>query len=209
MNLSLNEIEAIAKRAARGAGYEWGVAEEAGKATRWLCAQGLDGATELARLLQREFPVTLEQHVPSELNDKWAGEEALCPLMTGATLSDHADIRHPGPLELQHVAVPLLLLPFVANMAFARNNSITMTMDGCTAVTDGTRLSCPDCDNAHADHVVIAVGGVLENTRPCHTRAHPDPAAWQVLTSFAHRTYAPATEESRLLGAGAGLSDND
>ena len=30
-----------------------------------------------------------------------------------------------------------------------------------------------------------------------------------VLNTFAHRTYAPATEESRLLGAGAGLSDND
>jgi len=30
-----------------------------------------------------------------------------------------------------------------------------------------------------------------------------------VLTRFAHNTYAPATEASRLAGAGAGLSDND
>jgi hypothetical protein len=29
------------------------------------------------------------------------------------------------------------------------------------------------------------------------------------LTRFAHNTYAPATEASRLAGAGAGLSDND
>ncbi|MFV1875593.1 hypothetical protein [Nioella sp.] len=29
------------------------------------------------------------------------------------------------------------------------------------------------------------------------------------LNAFAHRTYAPATEESRLAGAGAGLTDND
>jgi len=29
------------------------------------------------------------------------------------------------------------------------------------------------------------------------------------LSAFAARTYAPATEESRLAGAGAGLSDND
>ena len=33
MNFSLNEMEAIAKRAARGAGYPWGLAEEASKAT--------------------------------------------------------------------------------------------------------------------------------------------------------------------------------
>jgi hypothetical protein len=29
------------------------------------------------------------------------------------------------------------------------------------------------------------------------------------LEAFAQRTYAPATEASRMLGAGAGLSDND
>ena len=33
MNLSLNEVDAMAKKAARGAGYSWGLAEEAGKAT--------------------------------------------------------------------------------------------------------------------------------------------------------------------------------
>ena len=42
-----------------------------------------------------------------------------------------------------------------------------------------------------------------------HLRADPDPNDWAALLAFAHRTYAPATEESRLRGAGAGLSDND
>jgi len=32
---------------------------------------------------------------------------------------------------------------------------------------------------------------------------------WSRLEEFTYRTYAPATEESRVLGAGAGLSDND
>ena len=31
----------------------------------------------------------------------------------------------------------------------------------------------------------------------------------KILTNFAHKTYAPATEASRLAGAGAGLNDND
>ena len=43
MTFSLNEIEAIGKRAARGAGLPWGLAEEAGKAARWLTARGLPG----------------------------------------------------------------------------------------------------------------------------------------------------------------------
>ena len=44
---------------------------------------------------------------------------------------------------------------------------------------------------------------------PAETRAHPDPAAWQALLGLAHRTYAPATEASRRLGAGSGLRDDD
>jgi hypothetical protein len=32
---------------------------------------------------------------------------------------------------------------------------------------------------------------------------------WEALGRFAHRTYVPATEASRLKGAGAGLTDND
>ena len=32
---------------------------------------------------------------------------------------------------------------------------------------------------------------------------------FKILNEYAHKTYAPATEESRVSGAGAGLSDND
>jgi hypothetical protein len=32
---------------------------------------------------------------------------------------------------------------------------------------------------------------------------------WEALSAFAHRTYVPASEASRLKGAGAGLTDND
>jgi hypothetical protein len=32
---------------------------------------------------------------------------------------------------------------------------------------------------------------------------------FKILNEYAYKTYAPATDESRLSGAGAGLSDND
>lgn len=46
------------------------------------------------------------------------------------------------------------------------------------------------------------------------TRSEPTsvgvaPEDWAVLKALAARTYVPATEESRLRGAGAGLRDND
>ena len=52
MNYSLNEIDGLARKAARGAGLEWGLTEEAGKAVRWLCAASLPGADCLALHLQ-------------------------------------------------------------------------------------------------------------------------------------------------------------
>jgi hypothetical protein len=36
-----------------------------------------------------------------------------------------------------------------------------------------------------------------------------DAKAWNRLSAFAHRTFAPATEASRIAGAGASLTDND
>lgn len=53
MVLSLNEVQVTAKKAARGAGYPWGIAEEAGQAARWLCSHGLDGCAALAGVLAR------------------------------------------------------------------------------------------------------------------------------------------------------------
>jgi len=40
-------------------------------------------------------------------------------------------------------------------------------------------------------------------------RVNIDEAIWLRLGEYAQRTYAPATEQSRLLGAGAGVVDSD
>ena len=49
---SLTEIETHCRKAARGAGYEWGEAEEMSKAVRWLCANGVNGAEQCLTLLK-------------------------------------------------------------------------------------------------------------------------------------------------------------
>ena len=61
MNYSLNAVESTAKRAARGAGYPWGLAEEAGKATRWLSHQGLEGC---GALFDKGHPQRVQKMAP-------------------------------------------------------------------------------------------------------------------------------------------------
>jgi len=209
VNLSLNEVEATAKRAARGAGYAWGLAEEAGKATRWLCANGQDGVAELVRLLDMGLASADAQHAPAHLDGIWASDGTLCPLRSGALLSDCASRLTGDRIEMAQVAVPLLLLPFAAGASRDLTSCVTITCDGQAAVTDGRHLSGETGFPATAAHVTIQLGGSLIEPHPHKSRATPDPDKWDALNRFAHRTYAPATEESRQLGAGAGLSDND
>ncbi len=54
MTYSLGEVEAAARKAARGRGFDWGTAAEAGRAARWLEARGMDGCAALARYLDRD-----------------------------------------------------------------------------------------------------------------------------------------------------------
>lgn len=209
MTVPLNEVEATAKRAARGAGYPWGLAEEAGKASRWLCVHQLDGAASLARLLAQGLAASLEDHRPVAAGVELAGQGVLCPLITGALLSDRSDLLRDTSVHIRNVAEPAVLLPFVAYAARAQKRVLTLTTGTLSATTDGLQLALEQELPNHAGHIEIALGGQITNPRPHATRANPDPASWATLGRFAHRTYAPATEESRLLGAGAGLSDND
>ncbi|KIC23030.1 MULTISPECIES: DUF3726 domain-containing protein [unclassified Leisingera] len=209
MSYALNEVEATAKRAARGAGYDWGLAEEAAKATRWLCAQGLDGSDVLAGLLEAGYAVDLSAHVPQGLQAEWQAAAPLCPLVTGAALSDCAARLQAAPLAIGPVSQPAMILPFAAMAARRLAVCVTVEGEGFQAVTDGTGLQCEGTLPNEAARLTIRAAGSLSNPYPTCTRAEPEEAAWAVLNRFAHKTYAPATEESRRLGAGAGLSDND
>lgn len=208
MTLSLNEVEATAKKAARGAGYPWGLAEEAGKAVRWLCARDVDGCAALAALLTRIDGLERAQMVPDPGKAIWTSAEAMCPLMSGVALSDRAAILG-GGLTIENVACPILLAPFAASVAETRGVTVSMRFAGVTASTDGTELSVSGDWIVENASVELDLNGTLGSALPHRTRARPDTSIWDVLNQFAHRTYAPATEESRLKGAGAGLSDND
>lgn len=189
MSYALNEVEAMAKKAVRGAGLSWGLAEDAAKATRWLCELGQDGVGALAAILNDP--------------DLSGG-----PLVQGVRISDGAASLADTPMHFGAVSTPMMLLPFAAMAARQLGQTVTVKCADQVAVTDGIILSM-SAPLLGASAVTIRVGGALETPCDRQTRAAPDAQDWETLSTFAHRTYAPATEASRLLGAGAGLSDND
>jgi hypothetical protein len=216
MTFSLNEIETMGKRAARGAGLAWGLAEEAGKATRWLTARGLPGAEELAQILTRHDGQTYDEAAPDDVGGVWrAPSGRLCPLIAGPALCDRAGLLADGhDIELGPTAQPLLLVPYVAGAAKLTGAAFELAWSGCvvTVTADGFLI-----DGDRSALTARSVEGVLcrrqrdietPPSRETHGAA-VDAETWSRLEAFAQRTYAPATEASRLVGAGAGLIDSD
>jgi len=192
MDMSLNEVEAQARKAARGAGYEWGEAEEAGRAVRWLCHKGLDGCRHLAQLL-----------VASQ-----ADGSVLCPIKAGITLADFAHDLDPDRPVRATVTEPLLYLAFAANAAQLTDQTLTVDAKRWSVRTDGRSVALSGAPEAVCE-VSVSLSSDPVPEQPTRTRAAPSNEDWATLAAFAHHTYAPATEESRQRGAGAGLTDND
>lgn len=179
MNLSLGELEALCRKAARGAGYSWGLAEEAGRAVRWLQARQMDGARALADLCECDV-----RACPSLPNCSEDGP--FCPLVTGAAICDHAHLLDQGDWHIGPLAHALLVMPFV----------------------DWAGAECEVTVDAGTVSMTVTKGTVLRLT-PQVSRADLSQDVYQRLNTLACKTYAPATEASRISGAGAGLTDND
>lgn len=215
MSHSLNEIEAMAKRAGRGAGLSWGLAEEAAKGTRWLSSFGFPGTEMLAELLELNDQIPPIDVSPVSLSaDLWhAPARRMSPLIAGASLSDCAvRLVDRGTITMQNVSLPLLAVPFMGGAALRLGVPVAAEWEGARLATDGKQLCVqgePDALLAgHAGLLVFSAPADMTGKREPVMRADVSEQSWEKLGEFAHRTFAPATEESRLRGAGAGTNDN-
>ena len=108
LDRSFGEVAALAKRATRGAGYDWGACEDASAATEWLSRHGLPGVEALSQALSTEAVSPLARIA---IGKPWMAAEGthICPLMAGAALTDH--IQHAaddGGITILGLRSPLL-----------------------------------------------------------------------------------------------------
>lgn len=223
---SLNEIEASSRKAARGAGMPWGLAEEAGKATRWLAARGLPNVSLLLTLLRENDGKPYELLRPESLDRLWhAAGGILCPIIAGSALNDVAERISGGEtFVLNGVSCPALVLPVLGRAAKYLERGFQVTWRNgneaaCISILpDRLYLNAVELDGlATAYSEEVRVSGITPDAAlPQGTlitrrvRGVPlEDRHWSGLQAFAARTYVPATEESRLRGAGAGVKDED
>ena len=209
MTFSLNEVAAVAKKAARGAGYSWGLAEEAGTATKWLSSHGFDGCGALAALLRCVDSVGLVALRPILRGNSWSAEAGkMCSLSAGTTLADSAAFHSGEDVTMKNVVAPLMLAPFASDVARRIAHSVSLNWSDSRLITNGFSVSGVAGTHSTAD-VTVSFDARLGDPLELQTRASPSSRDWKILNAFAERTYAPATDASRLKGAGADASDND
>lgn len=216
MTFSLYEIEVTGKRAARGGGFSWGLAEEAGKAARWLSEQELPGSEQLVELLTCVDGRPYDELAPVLDDGIWhAPAGPLCPLICGPAICDRAaEIASGCDIAFGPMMHPLLLAPYAAAAAKLTGGAVELVWPGVVLTImaagiaiDGDRkaLTAPCVQHVscrRSDRTDVPSSGSVVG---CEVEAE----AWRRLSALAHRTFAPATDESRLAGAGAGLTDTD
>ncbi|MGM0661753.1 MAG: DUF3726 domain-containing protein, partial [Pseudomonadota bacterium] len=205
-----------ARRGRRGAGLDWGEAEEAGWAASWLSRAGLSGPRitlawliEAARLAR-----------PAPAPDLWAAaSDAQCPLRCGIALADFAGLPEgPGarPLTVERVAHPLMLLPFVARATVGTGSGLRIRWGAREAVLTAADIPLRlDLTGDEGPQVAdLAIAPVDPHDLSGMARGAPPQipgvscADWRALDTLALRVTVPASRQSRT-GAGAAGTDND
>lgn len=192
LDLSLNEVELLAAKAARGAGLHWGAAEDLGRAARWLAGNALDWA-----------PPLLDFLASSQCAEAVARASETADLIEGQA---HRTLTGP----------PLWVAALLAPACARKGRAAELTWPGARLYLgleshpwiEGNVL--PSGWAQHPTHVAFAAG-----SPPARRLGAPSARSlvtaqdWQALGQLAVLTYVPASDRSRQAGAGASLTDND
>jgi len=197
-SLSFNEIEALATKAARGAGLGWGHAEDLGRGARWLAERGLNWSGPLLRLLD--------------------SADAAARLTSTMQTADRASSAIQGECwTTEGDADPVYLVPLLAASIYGRDIGLALRWPGLT-------MRIASEGSASASHAPIDLDDVqgpltIEGMADTDALAHAvsqvaRPAAvpstvHASLSIYAGKTAVPASAASRTRGAGSTRSDND
>ncbi len=207
MRVSVNEVELTLKRAAAGAGWPWGLAEDIGRAAARAALLGLPQAlAEALAAIEAGF-------APPEGRRRAEGWQVAGPTATAAPAALDLLLAAGGaaPARLAAVDAPALLVGFASLAAELAGWPVSiMREDGTCAVVGPGTLTPAGALPAKGAAVTLARGTAEASaTPPMAEGIATDEALWARALALAARSYVPASAQSRLRGAGAGLTDND
>ncbi len=212
IELSMNEVETLSTKAARGSGFSWGLAEDIGKAARSLAAAELPWQEALLALLAyegtRASPIILARSDTSQIVSASGSDGPLCPVRTGAWLLDSGILQGEDSLEIEGLALPIWLAASL--VAAGSGRTMMLSWKGAEMRIAGNRLlGIGDELLASSANAALVPCEVQIDQGTPKGRAWIDKSILAALDTIAAKTYVPSSESSRAKGAGGSRTDNE
>jgi len=200
---SFSEIDTTAKRATKGVGFAWGVAEEVGKNIRLLEMFGLPGLKNLnqyfKKIKQEEFKnltLILKENI---------SKKPYCPIIAGTSFLDQINSANElDEIKIENMGFPILFLPFLSRASEVIGKRIFVTIDNKDFLLNFNQSIY---SNYFSGEILEKGNSIkikfLENINSFTEKD------WQELYKLSENTFVEETEELKKSAAGAGLTDND
>ena len=201
---SLSEIDTTSKRAAKGAGFSWGISEEIGKNMRLLELFGLSGIKNLNKYL-KDYKKKQFQKIAliSDINE--ANKYPFCPIILGTNFIDQVNLLDKkNIIKIINVAFPILFLPFVSRASEVIGKRIFLKIDEKEFLLN---LNQSIYSNYLKNEILEKCNSIsinfIENNNSFNENE------WKELYKLSEDTFVEETESLKIGAAGAGLTDND
>ena len=196
---SLYEIETTVKRSSRAQGLSWGVSEEAGKAVRLLEQSEFQGLECFKRLIDLGL-----NSLNKLLDVDQSNTRNLCPIHFGIFFlaQSHNKELH-RTFNFKNINEPLLIIPFLSKSA--KNNLLYFHLHSSDinfTISPGGIFFINQ--NFFPENLTDFSLTVSTNRKSKYTQS-----SWDYLYKLSLDTFVEETEEKKISGAGAGLTDND
>jgi len=201
---TLSEIDTTSKRAAKGAGFSWGISEEIGKNMRLLELFGLSGIKNLNKYL-KDYKKKQFQKIAliSEINE--TKKNPFCPIILGTNFIDQVNLLDKkNSIKIINVAFPILFLPFVSRASEIIGKKIFLRIDEKEFLLNlnqsiySNYLKNEILENCNSINI-----NFVENNNSFNENE------WKELYKLSEDTFVEETESLKIGAAGAGLTDND
>ena len=208
---SLSEIESQCKKAAKGVGFSWGLAEEAGIVARNLCEIGLPGPDTIYKNL-RCFD-------NSELTYSRSTKDVFlfnnCPVsgfLVGIFIVDRLySVGQNRSWTLGNVIGPLAVVGVLLRLTKTKYSFFLEWENFKFQLNEtGFKISGININPERVGKITINIKkSKMISKLDFFETFEVSNLIWAELSKMAERTYVPASETSRVRGAGAGIFDND
>ena len=208
---SLGEIEAQCKKAAKGVGLSWGVAEEAGLIARHLSELHLPGPDAIYSNLKfvednKEETLGIDLRVLKQFNKPLNG------FLLGIALLDNLAEFIQQELNVPNKVIGPLAI--VGALLRLQNEKyfFSVEWENCQIIVNqnGLKVNGPNLNPHSVKGLLISIS--RSSTKLVFKKISKERSEiynWASLTHMAHKTYVPESFKSRLLGAGAGDNENE